>query len=110
MVWNIFKNLQYNVYYKAIFGLFGTLLIVSLLFDIKAISNLTLFHISMSSIIYGLVMWIFNDLSSIWQGQMNELRGLREIDYIGNLKKITTLHVVGVLIWLSAILSFLIIS
>ncbi len=110
MIFDIFKNIQYNVYYKAIFVLFGALLILSLFLDIKAISNTKLFYISISSVIYSAIMWILNDLVRLWEGQINELRAQMEINYMGNLKKVLALHIMGAMIWLSVIYSILFVT
>lgn len=103
MVWSIFKNIQFYVYYRAIFVLFGALLIISLFVDVKAISNEKLFQISIISVIYSIVMWVFNEMMGLWQDQMNELRGEININYLGGLKKVMALHIIGVLIWLPII-------
>ncbi len=103
MIWDIFKNMQYDVYYKAIFVLFGALMIISLFIDTKTISNSTLFYVGISSVIYSIIMWILNDLVRLLAGQLNELRGQMNIDNMGNLKKIVALHIMGAMIWLSVI-------
>lgn len=109
MVWDIFKNIQFYVYYRAIFVLFGALLIISLFFDIKAISNEKLFQISVISVVYSVVIWIINELLEMWQNQINELRGQINIDYLGGLKKVIALHIVGFLIWIP-IISYVLLS
>ena len=109
MVWNIFNNVQFYVYYKAIFVLFGALLIISLFVDVKAISNEELFQISVISVIYSVVIWVFNEMLGIRQDQMNELRGQINIDYLGELKKVLAIHIIGVIIWL-AVISLILIS
>ena len=108
MVLDIFKNVQFYVYYKAIFVLFGALLIISLFFDVKAISNEKLFQISIISIIYSIVIWVFNEMIGLWQDQINELRGQINIDYFGGLKRVLVFHILGVLIWLILISSILV--
>jgi len=97
------------VYYKAIFVLFGALLIISLFVDVKAISNEELFQISVISVIYSVVIWVFNEMLGIRQDQMNELRGQINIDYLGELKKVLAIHIIGVIIWL-AVISLILIS
>ncbi len=109
MIWDIFKNIQYGTYYKAIFVLFSALMIISLFIDVKAISNSTLFYASISSVIYSVIMWTLNDLARIWERKLNELGGQMNIDYIGNLKKIMVLHILGAIHWVSAILIILLV-
>lgn len=96
VVWSIFNNVQFYVYYKAIFVLFGALLIISLFFDVKAISNEKLFQISIISVMYSVLIWVFNEILGIRQDQINELRGQINIDYLGELRKVLVLHILGV--------------
>ena len=110
MVLNIFKNIHYDVYCKAIFVLFGALMVISLFIDTKAVSNSTLFYVGISSVIYSLVMWIINDLARTSQEQLNELRGQINFDYMDILKKITVLRILGTLLWLTVIFVILLIK
>lgn len=110
MVWEIFKNMQYDVYYKAIFVLFAFLTIISVLWEVKAVSNETLFYLGISSVVYSVVMWVLNDLARIWSAQLNELRGQMNINYLGDLKKVLALHIFGAFVWIAVLTSILFIN
>ena len=99
MVWEVFKNIQYDVYYKAVFVLFSVIFILSLFLDTKVIPNNKIQFLSIVSIVYSLSAWFVNGLLGIWQMQLNELRGKIELDYLGALKKITTGYVLGFIIY-----------
>ena len=93
MVWEIFKNLQYDVFYKAIFVVFSVILILSIFLETKGISNEKIQMLAITAVLYSFVAWFTNDIIRLWQGQLNELRATIDVDYMGNLKKVTVLNV-----------------
>lgn len=105
---NLFKNLKLDVYYKGILVLFSFLLIISLIIETRHLSNEILFNLSLTSVIYALVMWVFRDILSVLQRQMDELRGFgRHTNYMRNVWVITIIHIVSLFIWLSIVIWFI---
>ena len=92
MIWEIFRNIQYDVYYKAIFVVFSVILILSIFLETKGIPNEKIQMLAITAVLYSFVAWFTNDVIRLWQGQLNELRARIDIDYMGNLKKVTVLN------------------
>jgi len=93
MIWDIFRNIQYDIFYKAIFVVFSIILILSFFVETIGISNEKTRMLAITAVLYSFSAWFTNDTIRIWQRQINELRGRIEIDYMGNLKKVITLNV-----------------
>jgi hypothetical protein len=97
---DVFKNIKYDIHYKAIFSLFGIVLIISLFYsDFKDFPN-KIQLLCFISIGYSLIAWFINQMLATWQDQMNELRGRMDIDYLGDLKRATIIHTVPFVVYI----------
>lgn len=97
---DVFKSIKYDILHKAIFSLFGIILIISLFYyDFKDFPT-KIQLLCFISIGYSLIAWFINQMLGIWEGQMNELRGQMNIDYIRNLKKVTIIHTIPFVIYI----------
>jgi len=100
MVLDIFKNIKYDVHYKGIFSLFGIIFVLTLFYyDLDDFPN-KIQLLCLISIGYSVIAWFIHEMMTIWERQMNELRGRMDIDYIGNLKKVTLIHTIPFIVYI----------
>ena len=97
-MWQAFRNYHFDVYYKGIFLLFAIIFILTLLGQVSTQYAQKALLVSIWSIFYSGVVWLFNDLMRMWQAQMNERRGEVTPNY-NMWKVIGALHIVFFLIY-----------